>query len=219
MRGRLSAGAKDRYVATDLSTFVAAEIPDLAERHPRAEQWLSSFILSTVVRSDVGSPDRELRFHFLRRAMISFAEHDAGRSATLAFLASDPAVYGFYFSALHHWEQCLGAAWHAITTLRRVLNLSTKTVFIQGNGSVEERLNTLYNEAKHYESKISEGDAPPLGTVPLWLHNEGLRSKGAELTFSEVADVLDDLACWAFVLEDPLTSEDRMADRRMRWCS
>lgn len=219
MRGRISASAKDKYIATDLSMFVVADIPNLAERHPGAKWWVSSFILSTMVRSNVGTPHRELAFHFLRRALISFAEHDAARSDTLAFLASDPSVYGLYFSALHHWEQCLSAAWHSIETLRLVLDLDTKTVFTRGDGSVEQRLHTLYTGGKHHETKISEGDAPPLGTVPVWLYNEGLRSKDAELTFIELANILDDLAVWAFALEDPLTSQDRMGDRRMRWCS
>lgn len=126
-------------------------------------------------------------------------------------------MYAHYFSALHNWEHCLAAAWQAIQTLRRALGLSPRRVFTPGARTVEERLHNLYTAAKHYDSQITHGEPPDIGNVPVWLEDDGPHGADGRLTFSELAQVLEGLAVWAYVLEDPLTSKERLEGRTMQW--
>jgi hypothetical protein len=57
-----------------------------------------------------------------------------------------------------------------------------------------QRLNALYNQMKHVESRIDNGQLLHGATVPVWLENEGLRSIDARLSFTESTDVLKELA-------------------------
>ena len=74
----------------------------------------------------------------------------------------------------------------------------------------EKRLNDLYTESKHAESRIENGQMPKTGPLPVWLDNAGLRSTDAKLSFAEMAHVLTQLGEWARALEDPPSTEERV---------
>lgn len=76
-------------------------------------------------------------------------------------------------------------------------------VYKPGDDSVEERLNALYNSMKHIESRIAAGQILEDAIVPVWLTNEGIRNTDVVLTYSDTRDVLQDLAKWANVFQDP----------------
>ena len=82
--------------------------------------------------------------------------------------------------------------------------------FVQEQGSIEERLNNLYNQMKYAESQIENARLIEGATVSVWLTNDGLRSTDALLTYSETADILRDLAKWANVLVDPREMGDKL---------
>src|SRR5262249_51149883 len=116
---RLTAHVTDTYVATEISTFDRAAIPDMSTTQAESLHWLSNSIRNSVLCGPLPSPQREYRFSFLRHAMIAYSEHNMARYATLAFLESDEQSFGRYFTAIHHWEQFLAAAWLALDTLER----------------------------------------------------------------------------------------------------
>jgi hypothetical protein len=208
----LSAFAADTYVATGISEFTAAEIPDMSATHPESRHWIYNYILNSVLRGAVQSVEREYRFNFLRRAMTAFEEHALARQTTLEFVTSDRQSYSPYFAAIHHWEQYLAASWHALVTLAKIGG--QKHVFEKGDGSWEERVNGLYNAMKHVESRIENGQMPPLGTLPVWLCNDGLSSTDAALSFAETGTVLQTVGDWAHILEDPITTAERLRELR-----
>jgi hypothetical protein len=90
--------------------------------------------------------------------------------------------------------------------LRQVLRLlsgdPSLNVFERENGSVEQRLNLLYNAMKHTESRVDAGQLPENATSPVWLSNRGLECTDGHMTFNETADILRFLGKWADVLVD-----------------
>lgn len=148
-------------------------------------------------------------YNFLRRAQQAFAEHQIARTCTLEFLASGGQSVRRYVDALYHWECFLGQAWHAFAVLVKAWE---GKAFEKGDGSVEQRLNALYNQMKHVESRIENGQMIADATVPVWLENEGLRSVDEHLTFAETADILRELAKYADALMDPLTAKQKLND-------
>ncbi len=81
------------------------------------------------------------------------------------------------------------------------------TAFQRNDKSVEQRLNALYYQMKHVESRIENGQMLPGATVPVWMENQGLGSVDAFLTYAETAQVLKDLAKYADALMDPKTAK------------
>ena len=89
-----------------------------------------------------------------------------------------------------------------------VLKVLKDKAFEKNDGSIEQRLNSLYNQMKHVESRIENGQMLPETTVPVWLENIGLRSVNASMTFAETAEVLKELAKYADALMNPATAND-----------
>jgi hypothetical protein len=199
---RLTAHVTDTYVATEISKFEKAEIPDMSTTQRESLRWISNYIRNSVLRGALPSPQREYRFNFLRRAMIACSEHWLARHATLAFLESEQQSFGKYFIAIHHWEQFLGASWNALDTLRRAAIVDR--LYEPGDGSIAEQLHGLYNRTKRTELQIQTGRMPPQGSLAVWLCNAGLRSIDFELTFAETGELLAKIGDWAHVAEDPL---------------
>jgi hypothetical protein len=88
--------------------------------------------------------------------------------------------------------------------------MNSKNLFEPSDGSSMQRLNLLYNETKHAESVIASGKLPEESTMCVWLENDGLHSISSNLTFDEMANVLDDLAQFADAMQDPLMIEEKM---------
>jgi hypothetical protein len=199
---RLTAHVTDTYVATEISKFEKAEIPDTSAIQRESLHWISNYIRNSVLRGALPSPQREYRFNFLRRAMIACSEHWLARHATVAFLESEEQSFAKYFIAIHHWEQFLGAAWDALDTLRRAAIVNR--LYEPGDGSIAEQVHGLYNRTKHTQSLIEAGQMPPQGSLAVWMCNSGLRSIDCELTFAETGELLAKIADWAHLAEDPL---------------
>lgn len=85
-----------------------------------------------------------------------------------------------------------------------------KILFEPSDGSVTQRLNLLYNRAKHAEKAITSQQLPQDGTLPVWLKNDGLHCVESSLTFEEIAEILKDLALWADAVQDPLTMREKI---------
>ena len=145
-------------------------------------------------------------FNFLRRTESAFQEYEAARQATLRFLASpNLEAFSVYIMAVGHWEVFLSQAYQACCLLYG----GQKTLFKKGDGSVLQRLNLLYNRAKHAEKAITSQQFPPDGTLPVWLKNDGLHCVESSLTFDEIAGLLEELAQCAEEIQDPLAMYEK----------
>lgn len=198
---------RNSHIAPGVSDFTAAAIPEMSTYAKESAHWVSNFFLNSAFRASFRFPMNAYVYNFLRRAQFAFAEHDRARKATLAFLEGDNQSVTRYVESLFHWECFLGQAWHAYALLVKAWD---GVAFQQNDGSVEQRLNALYNQMKHVESRIENGQMPPDATVPVWLENSGLRSIDTNLTFAETAEVLKDLAKYANALMDPSTAKSSL---------
>jgi hypothetical protein len=198
---------KDKFVAPEISTFTTAQIPDMSAVSTEQGYWLLNFMLSSALRVTMDDALRRTLYNFLRRTEAAFREYEAARRTTLAYLASpNPDGVSQYIVAIGHWEVFLSHAYQAWCLLAR----GQKVLFEPGDGSVTQRLNLLYNRAKHAEKAITSQQLPPDGTLPVWLRNDGLHCVESGLTFEEIADILKDLALWADAVQDPLTMREKI---------
>lgn len=181
---------------------------------PESKFWLANFVLNSGLGANFNPPGNAYAYNYLRRAVAAFSEHEEARRATLGFLSSGRQSLSRYAAATLHWEFFLGQSWHAYLLLRGLFKFLTRQdvpqVFVRGEGSVEERLNDLYNHMKHVESRIESGQMIEGATIRVWLTNEGLRGANALLTYDETGEILRDLANWATFLV--------ARSRRRRWC-
>lgn len=199
----------DKFIAPDASSFTQADIPDMSDHDEQSTHWVANFFLNSVFRIAWKPPFNAYMYNYMRRAEAAFLEHDHARSETLSFIESGMQSPRKYTAALFHWESFLGQSWHAYKTLQTCFSIE---LYQSGDDSVEERLNKLYNQMKHVESRIENAQMPASATVPVWLTNEGLVSIDAALTFAETGEVLADVAKWANILQDPLSAPEKLRD-------
>ena len=206
--GRFSRPVRDTYIAPGVSSFNAAKIPDMSDYHKESNHWVANHFLNSVFRARLEAPLNAYVYNYLRRAEGAFSEHDLARAATADFLASGGQSPSRYAASLMHWEFFLGQCWQAYALLDKLTRVASETekpsIFDQGDGSVEERLNTLYNSMKHVEKRIAAGQILEGATTPVWLTKEGLQSTDILLKYEETGDILRDVARWADLLVDPV---------------
>jgi hypothetical protein len=203
-----SAYVVDKFIAPGASTFAQAEIPDMSNWAKESPHWVANFFLYSAFSQAFLPPMNAYAYNFLRRAQYAFSEHHLARDATLAFLSGGRQSPRRYVDALFHWETFLGQSWHAFAILIAALE---GRAFEKNDGSIEQRLNALYNQMKHVESRIDHGQMMPGATVSVWLENEGLRSIDVVLTFAETAVILKQIALYADALSNPQTAKEGLA--------
>lgn len=194
----------DQHIAPGVSTFTKADIPDMSTWAKESPHWIANFFLNSAFTASFAPPMNAYAYNFLRRAQYAFSEHRLARESTIGFLVSGGQAPARYADALFHWECFLGQAWHAFALL---VTAWDGKAFDKNDGSIEQRLNALYNQMKHVESRIDNRQMLPGATVPVWLENEGLRSVDANLTYAETAELLKELAKYADALMNPKTAK------------
>jgi hypothetical protein len=216
----LSAYAKDRFIAPQMSKFTSAQIPDVSDCDPEQEHWVENFILNTLAGRNVKPPYRQYMFNFLRRTADSFREYSLARERTLALLRGRENV-SLYLAAIGHWEVFLSHAWNAYRLLSYLAGQKGQGIYVPDDvSSPLKRLNDLHNWSKHVEKRIFSEQIPDEDTLAVWLDNDGLRSSptangkspGSYLTCEEMAtDILrDDLAVWADRIQNPMTLAEKL---------
>jgi hypothetical protein len=198
---------RDNHIAPGVSSFTSAEIPDMSVYSKESPHWVANFFLNSAFTSRFKAPMDAYAYNYLRRAQFAFTEHALAREVTLRFLQGGSQSVTRYVEALHHWESFLGQAWHAYNLLHKAWGGKG---FEKHDGSVEQRLNALYNQMKHVESRIDNAQMLPGATVPVWLENQGLRSIDTNVTFAESGEVLKDLAKYADALMNPQTAKEAL---------
>jgi hypothetical protein len=193
----------DTHIAPGVSAFTLAEIPDMTTWSKESSHWIANFFLNSAFSGSFAPPMNAYAYNFLRRAQYAFSEHELARRSTLAFIAGGGQSPSGYADALFHWECFLGQSWHGFSIL---ITAWDGKAFEKSDGSLEQRLNALYNQMKHVESRIDNAQMIAGATVPVWLENEGLRSLDTNLTYLETAEVLKEIAKYADALSNPKTS-------------
>jgi hypothetical protein len=79
---------------------------------------------------------------------------------------------------LSYFEDAISQLYQALDCSRKALK---QTIFKRGDGSKEERLNLIYNSMRH---------TPAASEQPVWITNDGLDAELAQLSFSEIEEML-----------------------------
>jgi hypothetical protein len=195
----------DQLVAPGISSFRAAQIPDVSGEFSQAEYWLANHFLNTVLGVRFAEGVRQVVVAFLRRAQEAHAAFLTARRLTLDFLAqTQPGNPGVrrYYAAVGAWEVFTLQSAIAMD-LFRWLNDGTGA-FEKKDGSTEYRLYTIANQIKHTASCVESGQCRPEHTVPLWLTANGVESfEGIRVSYEEAAEVLRDICRVADRLQNP----------------
>jgi hypothetical protein len=214
---------KDQLIAPKISTFASPRMPSI-EQHRK--HILRSFIMNYDLSLVISNSMRQLVFNFIRKAEATFDEYCAAAIDLRLYIETTDDALELYFSALRHLEQCLAHLNEATLSLNGVAaQLNAEKQWTRDDGSVLQRANNLHNYVKHFDEKLSKGPFPSemsfklfatdhdgspkfnyvasdVSNTPLWLTNDGLESRDASLTFTELADEVlafyqqaDELAC------------------------
>ena len=199
-----SSAILNTHIAPGVSTFKRAEIPDMTSWSKESGHWIANYFLNAAFSGDFAPPMNAYAYNFIRRAQYAFSEHELARGSTLAFVNGGSKSPRVYADALFHWENFLSQSWHGLAILMTAWD---GKAFEKNDRSVEQRMNALYNQMKHVESRIDNSQILPGATVPVWLDSEGLRSVDAHLSYHETGEILKDLSKYADALSNPSTAK------------
>jgi len=206
--GRWSAWVLEEHLAPEVSSFTHAEIPDVPESLGESRFWLANHFLNSIFRVSHPEPRRQFVFNFLRRADATVDEYKLARERAMTFLAGPRHSVRRYMLALLHWESFVSQACLALNLFREVFSVGK--LYSKGDGSTAERLNILYNDIKHAEERIKNGEYPAGSTLAVWMTGDGLKSEGARLFWNEAADILGSLGAIADIVQDPVTMAEKV---------
>jgi hypothetical protein len=196
----------DKLIAPGISTFTQATIPDLTGRFSQADHWVGNFFLNSIFRGSYSDDVRQLVLGFLRRAQLAITAYNDARDLTLKYLdgmAPDNPRLRAYYAATARWEN-FAIESSILLDIFRYIN-GGQGAFVKGDRSLEDRLYHLANKVKHIGDDIrNKGLYGVTDSVALWLSDAGLNGIGVQVTYTEAAGFLEDVAKMADEIQDPL---------------
>lgn len=187
--------------------FTQASIEDLRERHPEARHWIANHFLNSVLRGRFRREMKPMVLNILYRAQAAFHAYHEAREQTLEFIAGagSPGI-ALYFGGLAQWE---AAVLHTQIAQEIIVKMTGQPMFSKNDGGDDDRLWKLAGRIKHSGRDMASGEHDERYAVPIWLTNEGLQSRTAGLTWTEITTHVDGLACLADTLQDPLMASEK----------
>jgi hypothetical protein len=176
----------DNYIAYKLSELTQCHAPQLKDD----AKWLNAFILTSVFRVQLPAKTRAYVFNFLRRTEGATSAYRAALSEIHEYLNTPRNVISPYFRALSHIEICIAQCYQAYELLSRA---SGEPIYVQGDGSPEERLQIIYADSKHMDHMIAGDKLPEEATAGVWITNTGIASARGMLTFAELHGILSNM--------------------------
>jgi hypothetical protein len=85
-------------------------------------------------------------------------------------------------------------------------------IFVDGDGSPEQRAYGIANSIKHWGSDLARGRHLDEHTVPLWLSNAGFETRANKLTFQELGELVEGVALLANDVQDPASLAKHKAE-------
>lgn len=196
----------EKHIAPGISDFTEANIPDLRGDYDQAEYWLTNHFLNNALRTSFNPPIKQYVQNYIFRAEVLFRLYHEARDVTLDYLeGNDPRNprVSRYYKAISIWETVF-LNWAVAFDLIVKLN-NNKRLFVKGEGSEEERAHEIQNEIKHCGGSIFGGHWTETSTIPIWLKNSGISSHNYNISFSELSDLVVEVAEFANELQDPLS--------------
>jgi hypothetical protein len=199
----------DRHLAPSISEFTVCDAPDISAQHPEASHWLANHFLNSVFRGTFKNKYRQYAVNQIFRAQVAFADYHEARNLTTEFLINgkpdNPAIR-IYFQAVARWESCLVNLQIFIDVMNKIKSdMEDEPVFKVNDGTPEQRAYEMANTVKHWGGTVSSNRHKEQDTIPLWLTNEGLKTRSHAITFHELASLVSEIASIANELQDPVS--------------
>lgn len=188
--------ALDNFAAHKLSLLTRCGASEM----PIAQNWLGSFITRSIFLANTPSKDRAYIFNIIRRAEGSLNAYREARTALIEYVKTPRSELSPYFRSLLNFEVAIAQCYQGLELLARSVG---HKLFEEDDGSVYQRLQVLYVDSKHMDRMISGGKLPDEATGAVWITNEGLESKRAKVTFSEIELMLAEMSDFARELASP----------------
>ncbi|MEC0234868.1 hypothetical protein P4H71_11070 [Paenibacillus kribbensis] len=172
-----------------LDHFISADLSSLTENNTisfdKEIQWVNAFILNATLRYRYEEKQRIYLMNILRRIESTFYQYNTASVLLDDFLNHEKVSISKYLSAVVCIETSISHLYQAYMLGSKMAGEDNK-LFERNDGSSIERLNKLYNVAKHYDSSISNGSLEELNTIPIWITNQGVKSNKVFLDFDEL---------------------------------
>lgn len=196
----------NKLYAPGISEFTSCNAPDISASHPEAAHWLVNHFLNSMFRAEYKNKVRQYAINQIYRAQAAFSDYHEARTLTSEFLSKgspDNPSSRTYFRAVSRWESCLLNVQIFIDVMNKMKkDFKDESVFKEGDGSPEQRAYTVANTVKHWGTEIFAGRHQEGDTVPLWLTNSGLKTRVAEITYVELANLVSEVATVANQMQD-----------------
>ena len=200
----------DELLAPGISSFDAADIPEVASSFPQAEHWLSNVFLNTAFGPRYKTQWRQAAITFIFRTQTALRAYEEARNTTmecvLYFRDGMPARRR-YFAALSHWE---------VVLLNMQMMMDVFFTFISPNKARDDETSRIWlmaNRIKHYAEDISKGVNCSTLTVPIWMEKDALVCRVCRVQFSELAESLREIALAAEVLSCPAPVDSKKSSK------
>lgn len=176
--------AIELFISEKISAITLCGAQPIAAGLSNSQNWISAYGLSVIFNNHPPNHLRPFAIQFLRRISMAIAEHERMRVELVKLVTENPQ-WSPYYRALHHGEQCCALTYQTYDYVRK---LTATRLFESGDDSALDRLNRLYNSAKH--GAAVERD-------PVWLTNEGLACDQGSLAFHELETIVREFAAVA----------------------
>lgn len=196
-------------IAPSLSDFTTCNAPDLSATHDQAPHWLANHFLNTLFGPDFKGRFRQYALNLLFRAEVAFRDYHEARSLCLKFFEEGrpdyPAVRT-YFGAISRWESCLLNIQIFIDLMNKIKkDVGDEPVFVAGDDSREQKAYELANTIKHWGGRLAGPEYDESLTIPVWLTNDGLKSQKHQISFADLATLVNEIAVVANELQNPMS--------------
>jgi len=170
--------AVGQFISKRAAEVSSCGLSNMKEHIPESEHWLSNIGLSVIFHDFPPEEMRPFAINFIRRISAAFDQYDLARREVLVLVKDGHGRWSPYFKALNHLEVTIGQLYVAMDSARK---RTGRDFFKSGDGSVEDKLNRLYNASKH---QIAANE------LPMWLSNLSVHSSDTLVTFEEIEDYM-----------------------------
>ena len=169
--------AVEAFISRRIVELTTVGVTDLSPEFPNSSSWLSRLGMLSVLTNQFSPQTRPFAIQFVRKVEMSLAEY-ARAKPELEALVARTGRWSPYYRALHHVETSSSLLYQAYDLSRKKLGIA---LFQPGDGSSLQRLNGIYNKARH---------EPAAQDDPVWLSNTSIHTSDVDLRFSEYESML-----------------------------
>lgn len=186
--------------APHLTELTECNAPSMEEYRSMTHGLIHQFVLLSSFSARYPDPLHQYALVFLRKTEAAFQEYFNSKNSLSKYVQTQ-ILYNDnpnekisqYFEILHHFEVLISQIYQAYMVLEKFLCLEKEERFWRkGDNSILEKINVLYNHAKHAEDKIK--NKIEVFGYHIWITNSGISCEEGSISYVEISNALIDLS-------------------------